>query len=214
MAKGKSGKQQAEMTEEQMEAIYLKVLEKKKAEKEAEAEKLKLEKIQKQKEAEAKLKKEQEEHMEKIMEAISPYEEDGEINISKEDLVQLILNYDPLPTGKKVSKKSGGTSKKPEKVSNPDEIYTGEPCCLARLRNSYCGRKDGKGNWLCDKHEEVYEKSKVLKNGWWGCFGPDLCGGVETYDKKHEERMKCLPCYNRENEDLRPEECRAEYPLE
>ena len=98
-----------------------------------------------------------------------------------------------------------------KKNENSNELYNGNPVCLARYYNSYCGKD---GDWLCEKHIEDYEKNKKMRNGWYDCYGPDLCCDVSGFGKIHEEWTKGKEYYNRENADLRNEECKRMYPLE
>jgi len=92
-----------------------------------------------------------------------------------------------------------------------NEPHVNVPVCQARYYHRECGVV---GDYLCLKHKKVYEKHKKLRNGWIDCFGPELCCDVSGFTMKHKEWTKEREYYNRENADMRNEECKRKYPLE
>jgi hypothetical protein len=205
------------LTPEQRQSFFLQMQEEQKQKEDEEKKQKEIERQKKLQEEAEKLKSLQQEHMKEIHTAIEKYA--GAINeeedcllpyqFTKEQIEELILSFNPLPTGKKKKTKKGATAK-PVKEENPNEIYTGPPCCLARDRNSYCGYS---GGWLCEKHLPVYQKHKKMRNGWFGCLG-DNCCEKEAYGSKHSKWIENKPYYQMDTADNRPEECKKLYPIE
>lgn len=115
---------------------------------------------------------------------------------------------EPVKQKYKAQKKvvASGTCK-PCKVQEWD----GEPCCMSRKGNSYCGRGT---SWLCEEHRVDYDKCKALRKGWYGVYGAKyLERADEVYGKKNAERIRASKFYKMEELDNRPEACKEMYPI-